>query len=197
MYRSLGFTLLELVLAIAVFGLMASLAYGGLNGLTTQSRWLEREADHFAQVQKALHLIESDIQFAVRRGVRDALGGNVVAMLGGTGGQLLQLTKVQRSPGDGNDLVRIHYLFTDDVLQRQVWPVLDRLPGHESVTANLLTDLKKLEIRFLGVDEWHATWPVGTRADEFEAALPRAIELHLELADGASYRRIFSTPGSG
>ena len=197
MSRNLGFTLLELVLAIAVFGLMASLAYGGLNSLTTQGRWLEREAERFGQVQKALHLIESDIQFAVRRGVRDALGGKVAAMLGGTDEQLLQLTKAQKPYGEGNNLVRIHYRYTDDVLQRQVWPVLDRLPEHEGVTADLLSGLQKLEIRFLGVDEWHATWPIGTRADESEAALPRAVELKLELADGESYRRVFSIPGSG
>ena len=197
MRRNLGFTLLELVLAIAVFGLMAGLAYGGLNSLATQGRWLEREADRFARVQKAFHLIESDIQFAVRRGVRDALGGEVVAMLGGTDGQLLQLTKAQQPHGDGNNLLRVHYLYTKDALQRQVWPVLDRLPEHETVTADLLSGLKTLEIRFLGVDQWHTTWPLGTRADEFEAALPRAVELTVELAGGEFYRRVFPVSGGG
>ena len=196
MYSHRGFTLLELVLAIAVFGIMAGLAYGGLNSLSTQGRWLSQESDRFTQIQKSLYLMESDIQFAVRRGVRDALGSDVAEMTGGTDERLLALTKAQRPREDGGNLVRIHYVKTGDTLQRKIWPALDRLPEHQAITADLLTKLEHVEIRFLGIERWHTSWPLGSRPVERDHPLPRAIELTLELSGGEYYRRVFPVSGN-
>ena len=190
-----GFTLLELVLAIAVFGIIAGLAYGGLNSLSTQGRWLQKESDHFAQIQKTLHLMGSDVQFAVRRGVRDALGSEVPAMTGGIDERLLMLTKAQWPREDDANLVRIHYLKNGNSLQRKIWPVLDRLPTHQAITADLLTNLENLQIRFLGAERWHTSWPLGARPDDRQDPLPRAIELTIELPGGEHYRRVFPVSG--
>ncbi|HHO70260.1 MAG TPA: prepilin-type N-terminal cleavage/methylation domain-containing protein, partial [Halothiobacillus sp.] len=49
--RSPGFTLLELMVAIAIFSLIAVMAYGGLNAVTKQSTILAEQELEIRRIQ--------------------------------------------------------------------------------------------------------------------------------------------------
>jgi len=192
-----GFTLLELVVAVAVFGLMAGLAYGGLNGLLDRKAALDERASEFTRVQKALRLMQSDLYFSTRRGIRDALGSPVPALAGGQQGRLLAVTRAGLDLAADSGLVRVVYVIDNGVLQRQVWPVLDRLPQHQAVAHALLRDVEQFEVRFLDVGQWRPAWPAGGSRGTRDAGLPRAVELSLTTRNGAAYRRVIALAGEG
>ena len=52
MSNSKGFTLLELLVALAIFGLLAAMSYGGLQAVLNQQWHTEQAADSLAELQK-------------------------------------------------------------------------------------------------------------------------------------------------
>ena len=63
-----GMTLLELLIAVAVFAVMAALAHGGLNVVLQSSRSANDEAERLAHVQRVLTRLGADIEPAHRHG---------------------------------------------------------------------------------------------------------------------------------
>lgn len=184
-----GFTLLEIMVAVAVFGVMAALAYGGLNQLVDQQRHLETLASRFARIQKSLHLLERDLHYATPRGVRDALGTPEPALIGGNQGGLLALTRATDEVTRQVGLVRIEYALDKGVLQRRSWPVLDRMPQHEPTVQPLIDGVEAVDIRFAAGARWSGSWPPDG-AQTAGTPLPEAVEIEVSLRNGARYRRV-------
>jgi len=69
-----GFTLMEMIIAIAIFALMAAVAYGSLSGFLDNRDRIVAKQQELAEIQLALALLERDIRFAVPRPVRDDIG---------------------------------------------------------------------------------------------------------------------------
>ena len=72
--RQRGFTLLEVLVAVALFAIAAVLAYGGLRGIVAAQAQGNEAKAQLGRLQFAIGLIERDIASASRRGVRDAFG---------------------------------------------------------------------------------------------------------------------------
>ena len=51
-YQCAGFTLLELLVALAIFGLLATLSYGGLQTVMPQQSMTEEASDELGELQK-------------------------------------------------------------------------------------------------------------------------------------------------
>ncbi|NJN45980.1 MAG: type II secretion system minor pseudopilin GspJ [Candidatus Competibacteraceae bacterium] len=81
--RQAGFTLLELLVALAVFAILSVMAYGGLRSVLFAEAAIEAEAQRLAQVQMAFHLLEQDITQIVSRSIRDEFGQQQAALLSG------------------------------------------------------------------------------------------------------------------
>ncbi len=194
-----GFTLLELVVAIAIFGLMAAMAYGGLGSVLNTRDHADRQADRLAEVQKAWTIIGRDITQVIDRPVRDSYGSDMPPLLGSSyGSTVLELSRSgRRNPmaQPRSSLQRIAYLFEDEALQRQSWRVLDRSSDSEAQSAQLLAGIKAVELRFMDKNrEWQPQWP-GAAALPTDPPLPLAIELTLELKDWGRMSRIFEVAG--
>jgi len=69
-----GFTLLELLVALAVFAIMAAAAYSGLRSVLFTHATLEQENRRLAAVQLTVFRFEQDIEQIVSRGIRDEYG---------------------------------------------------------------------------------------------------------------------------
>ena len=66
-----GFTLLELLVAMAIFAIMAAAAYSSLRSILYTEAAVEAEARRLGQVQMAFFLMERDIGQILPRGIRD------------------------------------------------------------------------------------------------------------------------------
>lgn len=199
MMRQRGFTLLELVVAIAIFGLMAAMAYGGLGSVLNTRDHADTQAERLAELQKAFTIMGRDITQAVDRPVRDSYGSDVLPLLGGGyGSGILELSRSgRRNPMalPRSSLQRIAYLFEDGKLQRQSWQVLDRSSDTEAQSSQLLAGIKSVELRFMDKNrEWQPQWP-GVAATPSDPPLPLAVEVTLELKDWGRLSRIFEVAG--
>ncbi len=200
MMRQRGFTLLELVVAIAIFGLMAAMAYGGLNSVLNTRDHADHQADRLAEIQKAFTIIGRDITQAVNREARDNYGSETLPLLGGGyGSAVLELSRTgRRNPlaQPRSSLQRVAYLFAEGELRRQIWQVLDRSSDTEPQSSQLLTKVKAVELRFMDKNyEWQPQWPSVTANPTDPPLLPLAVELTLELEDWGRFSRIFEVAG--
>ena len=198
-----GLTLIELLIAVAIFAIMAALAYGGLNTVLASRGQVEQQSEELAVLQKVFFRIERDISQAVPRGVRDGFGDARAAMLCQRGSleekdDLFEFTRTGRfNPGGQarSYLQRIAYGVTDNQLVRYSWNVLDRAQDSEPVKYVLIDKLKSVALRFLDSQgQWQTHWPVSSdkalppdpqalaskKADS-QPILPVAIEFTIEL----------------
>lgn len=190
-----GFTLLELVVAIAIFGIMSALAYGGLMQLLDSRDAAGSRAARLTQLQTALSLLDRDIGQLVPRPVRDSYGTAQPALRGGgKEGLILELTRGGwRNPADRprGSLQRVAYRLSDGGLTRLASTVLDGVDETAGAGATTLLDgVRSVELRFLdGQRQWQPAWPMDSSRDG--AALPQAIEVVIELSDWGRVTRLF------
>jgi len=200
---NLGFTLLELLIAITIFSIMATFAYAGLDIILDTKQQTEQHLERLAKMQLGLHLMQMDIEEAVDRPVRDEYGDTQPALRsGGLSNQLLELTrsgyanpmKLPRS-----QLQRVAYQLEEKTLYRLTWPALDRAQGAEPRRQKLFDGVESLTLSFLDEKlERQTSWPPGAQVGENAAssALPKGVELVIETDHMGTLRRVFRAPDS-
>lgn len=187
-----GFTLLELLVALAIFSVLSLLAYNGINSMITSKQHVEKEADRLAALQIAVTRLNLDLEQAVNRPVRNEFGEESPAFVSRSSREKdLELTRTGwRNPAgrQRSSLQRVAYRLTEGKLLRYSWPVLDRSSGQEPYSQTLLEQVDSLETRFLDHSgNWHDRWPPATPRSR---DLPRAVEITLELEDWGEIRRL-------
>ena len=192
--RSSGFTLIEVLVAMAIFGVMSMLAYMTLGQTLANAEMLTERIDRLQAVQRTVRFLSNDLLQAAPRPVRlelgDSMGSAVHTSLSGE--FALELTH----GGWGNPaglprgtLQRSAYRLEDDELVRYHWNVLDRTFANEPVANILLDDVESLLFRYLDTaGEWSEVWP--PLAQPGIRSRPRAVEIVLTLADEGEIRRL-------
>lgn len=193
--RVTGFTLLELLVAVAIFGVMAALAYGGLRGVLAARAETGAAAERLGNLQLAVSLMSRDFQQAVPRPIRDAYGDAAGALMGSA--QTVELTRA----GHANPtrarratLQRVRWGLDDGELTRWSWHVLDRTPGSLPSERRLLDGVKGLRLRYHAGGQWHDNWPPRRLQGLSAESMPRALEVTLELDDWGTVSRVALLP---
>jgi general secretion pathway protein J len=194
--RQAGFTLLELLVALLVFSVLATMAYGGLSAVLRGREQIEQATAKLGGLQILFRVLERDLAQTLPRGYRDSLGSRQIAFAGGAGhDDLLEFTTGGNPDPlrpQAPDPVRIDYRLANGVLTRRIWPVLDRTQQTTAAAVPLLTGVAAVRVRFLDV-AWRDTWPPPVPSG---LRLPRAVEFILTLDDGKTFRRLMLTGGS-
>ena len=197
-----GFTLVELMVAIAVFAVFAALAYGGLQAVVKQRTNADRSMARLSEVQRAVRVVATDLEQLNPRPVRDRLGDTEQpALVAGPRAEFpLELTRGGWSNPLGAPrptLQRVAYLLDGDKLVRLQWNVLDRTQANEPARWDLLTGVKSMVVRFLDPErQWHDDWPPEGGDDLVRLRLqPIAAELTIELDDWGTIVRLLEIPG--
>ncbi|MGB5261123.1 MAG: type II secretion system minor pseudopilin GspJ [Gammaproteobacteria bacterium] len=186
-----GFTLLELLIALAIFGLLSVMSYSGLKTVLDQHARTDAAADRLGEVQKIYLLMQRDIEQIVPRPVRGEYTDELPAL---EGSEVLQFTRGGWSnplQHPRSNLQRVGYAFQDDELVRYTWQVLDRaqdsLPRQQPLTAAVTN----MSVRYLSsADKWSVSWPPddageprltpGGQPVSQLSELPKVIEITLE-----------------
>ncbi|WP_303902872.1 type II secretion system minor pseudopilin GspJ [Thiohalomonas denitrificans] len=198
MRKHRGFTLLELLVALGVFGVVAAMAFSGLRTVLDAREQTAQHAGRLAEVERTMLFLGRDVIQIVDRPIRDELGDTRPALIGGEGHRALELTRSGWANPTGaqrSTLQRVAWELRDDNLFRSVWRVLDRAHDSEPYSVPMLREVRELTIRFLDADrEWSDTWPPPQGNSP---ALPLAISVSLELEDWGVVERLWMVPGGG
>ena len=193
-----GFTLLGLLVAMAIFALLSVMAYSGLGAMVDTKEHVEREAERLSEVQRALAFLARDLQQAAGRPVRDEYGEALPAMAWELNGpsQLEFSRGGWRNPAGRprSDLQRLSYELVETRLERCSWPVLDRAPRSECFRRVLLQEVEGFSVEFLDrAGQWQAQWPPEPAGDAAPATgreLPAALRFTLDLKDWGRIQRL-------
>jgi general secretion pathway protein J len=197
-----GFTLLELLVAVAIFAVVGTLALSGYTQLQKQSEYAETRLERTREVQRAVQTLAQDFVQAEPRPVREPLGeSQLPAVLGGDSVDYkLQLTRAGWSNTAGlarPSLQRVGYRLDQDGLWRDHWPVLDHTLATEPTRRKLLGGVRAVTFRFMDASRnWVERWPASDLGPQTDGrARPAAIEVTLELEDWGTLRRVVEVAG--
>lgn len=189
-----GFTLFELVIAIAIFMVMGAIAYPGLTHMAKTGQIVSETNQQLSELQFAVTYLSRDWMQVSPRKVRNRFGdeeSNVVIednRITFTRGGRSNLTGQLRS-----QLQRVQYRLVDNTLVREHWLSLDQGIEEEPFASVLLRDVESFEIHLIDSAEKEIeTWPtiasVGTGS-------PIALSFSLEIAKMGTINRILEIPG--
>jgi general secretion pathway protein J len=182
-----------MLVAVAIFALASALAFGGLSSLLRTRDQLDLANERLGRLQFAVGLIERDVRSVSTRGIRDAYGAPRAALEGGS--DRIELTR----NGFANSLLapraeleRIGYRVIDGELRRERYVMLDRTPATAHIEDSLITEVERIEWRYLDRNgREFGQWPPPRAASE---QLPRAVVVTLALRDFGDVRRVLELP---
>ena len=186
-----GFTLVELLVALAIFALMSVAGVTLLRSGTDTQVAVKARLEGLSRTNRLYNSLESDLAQAVARPVRDAAGQPVPAFVqsdAAAPGSLFGFVRAgwsnfDESPRAG--LQRVAYTLDNAALKRVSWPMLDGAAPSDA--AILVENVSAATVRFRDdKGEWRDDW-TATDAD----ALPRAVELRLTLKGKPETRMLF------
>ncbi|SFM47274.1 general secretion pathway protein J [Ectothiorhodospira mobilis] len=201
--RHQGFTLLELVVTLALFALVSVMAYGGLRTVLETRQLTDAAAHRLARLQMAVTLLGRDLEQLAQRPVRDAYGDPVPPLRYSALREppRLELVRAGAPGGEGRSrLRRVAWEREDDSLYRLQWSILDGGGDTPAMRMPVLAPeddlvLREWSVRFYHRDATGETaaldyWPpAGT--DPARAEPPLAVEVILDIEGVGRITRLF------
>ncbi len=204
-----GFTLIEVLIAMAITALVATLSFASLSSVMNSVEGLRDQGERVADLNRAWSLLTRDMNHFVDRPVRNEFGGRDAAMLGGEIlDQSLAFTRIGWHNTTGrlrSNMERVRYIVEDNTLYRERYLVLDRSAETEPQRVALLEGVRSVEFRFLPADfpmragefeteNWPDAWAAG--AASASPGPPQAVELRLSLEGLGDVNWLYELPNA-
>ncbi|PHR84396.1 MAG: type II secretion system protein GspJ [Colwellia sp.] len=192
-----GFTLLEVLIAIAIFSLISLSSFTIFDTVLRADETAKQRSERHNELQRAFLILERDIIQIARRSVRlngespldhflqtsgDAFSSDEQALAfvrhGWTNPGLL----LPRS-----DMQAVAYRLVDETLERLHFNFVDAVVGEEPKIRPLISDVSALTFEYYDGKKWQKTWS--------EKSLPLAIAIDIETKDYGVIRRQFLVAG--
>lgn len=199
-----GFTLIEILVAMAIFTLIGLASTGLLTTVIDSNSLSQERFEKLQLLQRAMVTIERDIQQAVSRPVRANGEKQEIVMAGG---------EVDGSDDDGIGFVRggwhnpqlmlprstlqyVAYRLRDNKLERLYSNYVDNVIGYEPKVRVLLENIESFKVEFLSGDNASSTIKddddIKWSEKYQDTVLPRAVAIEFVSRDFGMLRREFT-----
>lgn len=186
--RQRGLTLIELMVALAIFAVLGVLSYRALAEVSTSRTRLEDGFERWRSIGRAMQRIDADLLQLVAPAASASTTANVQASpallltRAASGGAELQLLRLDEARG----VRRVGYRLVDGRLEWLRWSGRDAFG--EPLVEPLLANVRNVRWRFLTGGNRIDAWPPGERRH----TLPDAVILELELPDHGTLTRFIA-----
>lgn len=171
-----GFTLIEMMVALLIFGMLAAAGVSLLTFSVRAQAAAAQRLDAVANDQRMASLLASDLAQALPRITRDVIGANQPAFSGTNGVGALPMLRYVRggwTNPDGNpraSIQRVEIALDQGRLERRTYAMVD---GATAGPAMVLADnVENVRLRYRDKGVWAASWQ-----NPAPASMPKAVEL--------------------
>lgn len=196
--RQQGFTLIEVLVAIAIFASLSVGAYQVLNQVQRSNEISLERSERLKSLQRALVYMDNDFrQMALRQSrtngedpdsllvhwqdyLLDSDAKGVMFVRSGWHNPQQQFPR--------GEVSKVGYRIKEAQLERVFWRYVDTPAGQEPVVMPLLERVEGFELRFFDGLQWQNSW-------QTKLALPEAVAVKLTLEDYGEIERIYLTGG--
>lgn len=211
-HKTLGFTLIEVLVSLVIFSILTVIAYTGLDSILKTRQQVEGYTERLQRLERTFYFLGKDIEQSVLREIRNEIGEKQPALKSATTGDFrLELTHIGwRNPAQTqrSTVQRVAYRIEGENLFREYWTVLDRPQKADSQKALILDKVKNLSFLFYDKElKTHEAWPLlktqGEKSEDsseplrrtpLKSELPRAVEVKIEFEDWGEFKRLFVLP---
>jgi general secretion pathway protein J len=185
-----GFTLVEVLVAVAILAIVATIAWRGTAAMSDAEARLAAESARWQTLDAFVARLEGDLRAAVPRAARHGgarepafwtmpadAAGNSALVFSRAGPAALD------EPGVGGQ--RVGYRLRDGHIEVAYYPHLDNPADAAAAVYTLVDGVARFRLLGLAPDgRWSDRWPLAP-----ELALPRALRVEITLADGSVVER--------
>ena len=207
-----GFTLIEVLIAMAITALVSVLSYQTLSTAITGIESARDSSERLHEINRAFTVVSRDVRQITNRPVVDEFGQLASAVSGGPlARDPLRVTRSGWHNSTGaprSTLQRVAYRVEEGQLIRLTYPVLDRTTAIEPTETVLLDGVDNLELRFLpSINElevdrdqvidrrlWQENWLAEVGFTNLTISPPAAIEMRITLSDWGELERLYVMP---
>lgn len=195
---SRGFTLLELLVAVAILAMIAVGSYRLLAGTVATREQGQQHMQALHDLQKAEMILQRDLLQTAARPIRDEFGDNQPGFLLQQDNVMEFTRRGWRNPLQENrsDLVRVRYRVANEQLIRERWTMLDRDRASTPEKTVLLDHVQDFRLQVFANGGWMTLWPTLAQSQKkaVDIPLPEAVEITFNLEPYGAVRRVIPLP---
>lgn len=193
---SRGFTLVEMLVSLLVFGLLCAAGVAVMAYTVDNQGQVGARMDRLGEFQRTRSLLKQDLAQAAVRRVRAADGSVRRSAFSGAplagGDVVLEFTRRGWDNPESeprSSLQRVRYRHVDGAIIRESYAAVDGAPVAKTQT--LMTGVSEVSVNYSHRGQWLPGWP-GSR-DE----LPQAVRIDVVLDDFGPIQQLFLVAGGG
>ena len=188
--RESGFTLVEVMISLMIFGLLAAAGVSLLSFSVRAQAATDKKLDDVQALNRLSSALAGDLAQATERQTRNESGDLLPAFAGEAGSGSAPMLRLVRAGWSNLDAAprpgeqKVEYRVANGALERIAYPMLDG--AQPLAPAVMLTHVRQVSLRYRINGAWSDTWQ-GTPI----YALPQAMEMRVLRDDGVEFRQLF------
>jgi general secretion pathway protein J len=185
-----GFTLVEVMISLMIFGLLAAAGVALLSFSVRAQAATDRKLDDVQALNRLSSALAGDLAQATERQTRNEAGDLLPAFSGEAGSGTTPMLRLVRAGWSNLDAAprpgeqKVEYRVANGALERVAYPMLDG--ARPLPAAVMLTHVRQVSLRYRINGAWSDRWQ-GTPI----YALPQAMEMRVLRDDGVEFRQMF------
>lgn len=195
--KTKGFTLIEVLVSIAIFATLSVAAYQVVNQVQRSNEVSTERSARLNALQRSLVILDNDFRQMAQRQFRtngEEASSKLILMqeylldsdtIGVMFTRLGWHNPQQQFPR--GEVTKVGYRIKEETLERVWWRYPDTPTGQEGVVTPLLEGIEAFNLEFYNGSSWLKEW-------QTDRALPKAVKLKLTLKDYGEVERIYLTP---
>jgi len=186
MSRQLGFTLIEMVVAVGIFAVVASIVFPALIEFLNVRERIDEKHEEVVNLQKAFLFLAKDLRYASNRLGKDEFGDEGKSTLLVGDDSLIELTAMYPDLAlDGVNVPRrVRWVLERGVLERVQYPVMDPDSDTRILRQKLIKDVEDVEVELSSIEEGRNN--TSKKWDE-QTRLPDLISVTVTLETGMDH----------